>query len=291
MNITLNLKRGEQNLIYVSRRKFPDCIKGYKVDVKKIKNNFITLLDLKKNKIEKTFSLYKVIEVLHKDTSEEALQERVKWHRENFLENYKPLRSFHLTTGLFFLKKKCSCSFDNNIVDMNLGNYPADITRDAHIFSFINAVLKDNKSGCTLNDCKKFDVIAKKVLPESFYPYEDCFDAGYFKDFFHRENKEDYIEEFKSDVEWYQDQIKEIKENNDLSQAEKQQQIEDEELEKKLRIAKEILAIVKKDLRGMLSDWFRDEFNRKHDTNFFYMLSDVHDVLDLTKIEGNELHL
>jgi len=289
MNITLNLNRGEQHLIYVSRRKFPDCIKGYRVDVRKIKNNLVTLIDLNKKNIEKTFSLHKIIEVLDKNITEEELQRRVQWHRDHFLDNYKPLKRFNLSTGSLFFRKKCSCSFFSNIVDMKLGNYPADITRDAHIFSFIAAVLKEQKNGCGLSDCKEFDVVAKRVLPEQYHYDDEFYDAGYFKDCFNRETKKDYIERFKEEVEMYQEEIKDIKDNNELSLSEKKKQIEDEELEKNLRIAKETLAIVKKDLRGMLLDWFRDEFNRKHNTNFFYMLSDAYDILELSKIEGNEL--
>ena len=282
MNITLALKKGEQHLIYLSQRNFPDCIKGYKVHVKKLEGNTAVLVDLNDKNKEKTFYVQKVLEVLDSEISHDELAQRVQWHQQNLFINYKPMTSFALSKGLPLMKKKCSGHYDGNTIDLNLGNYPADLTRDAHIFSFLCAILKDN-SNYNLSDCKKFNDFAKSVLPEKF---ED--DKDYFKYSFDAEMKQDYLYDFKDTVEMWQGDIKEIKNDKDLSPSEKKDEIENQGLENKLRIAKEELAIARKDLRGMLAGWFVYEFYRKHKSNLFYMLFDIYDVLDLRKIDGNE---
>ena len=288
MNLTLTLKKGEQHLIYVSRyRKFPDAIKSYRVNVKEIKGDSATIIDLNDKNKEKSFYIYKVLEVIDIESTEDEVNSRLNWHRDNFFETFKPLQSFKLSKGLPLMKKKCSASLDGSNVKLNLGNYPADLTRDVHLFSFLCAVLKEMEDADVFNlsDCKKWNDFAKAVFPENFGDYDN-----YFKDEFNRDYKDDYIEyAFKGDIENIKDEIQDIKDNEDFTPAEKKEEISRLELEKELRVAKEKLAIGKKDLRGMLVQWFAETFNRKHDSYYFLFLRDVYDVMDFKQIDGFEL--
>ncbi len=284
MNVVTSLKKGKQKLIYMSGTRmhsFPENIKGYSVKVQNVKsNNVVELTDLGAKEVEKGFHLHQILEVLDDETTDSELDERVKWHKDNFLEYSKPLKSFELSKGFLF-KKTCSASYDGETVNINLGNYPSDITRDIHIFRFLCGIIKDGEP-CNLSDCKNFDSIAKSVFPDKFEgPYGD---KRYFKDNFTKEYKDDYIEDYQSQVEDCKESIQEVKEDNELTPAEKKEAIEHQELEKELHIAKEKLAIVKKDMREFLASWFCHEFSRKNSSSIFYALLTAFDILDFKKI-------
>ncbi|MDA9799526.1 hypothetical protein N9C68_00505 [Gammaproteobacteria bacterium] len=291
MKLTLTLQKGEQHLIYVSRsRKFPDAIKNYRVNVKKVEGDIATIIDLDDKDKEKTFYIYKVLEVLEIDSSETDVNERLNWHRDNFFETYKPLKSFKLSKGLPLMKKKCSASIAGDTLKITIGNYPADLTRDIHFFSFLCAALKDmeinDKNRFNLSDCKSWNDFAIAMFPVEFEEYEN-----FFKDEFDADMKNHYLEQFKEDVDSYNEEINELKNDKDLTPAERKDEIDRSELKDELRMAKEKLAIVKKDLRGMVVDWFAGAFNRKHNTYYFRFLEDVYDVVNFKQIDGFELML
>ena len=209
MKLTLTLQKGEQHLIYVSRsRKFPDAIKNYRVNVKKVEGDIATIIDLDDKDKEKTFYIYKVLEVLEIESSETDVNERLNWHRDNFFETYKPLKSFKLSKGLPLMKKKCSASIAGDTLKITIGNYPANLNRDIHFFSFLCAALKDmeidDKNRFNLSDCKSWNDFAIAMFPEEFGEYEN-----FFKDEFDVDMKNYYLEQFKEEVESYnEDQLK-----------------------------------------------------------------------------------
>ena len=291
IKLTLTLQKGEQHLIYVSRsRKFPDAIKNYRVNVKKVEGDIATIIDLDDKDKEKTFYIYKVLEVLEIESSETDVNERLNWHRDNFFETYKPLKSFKLSKGLPLMKKKCSASIAGDTLKITIGNYPADLTRDIHFFSFLCAALQDmeidDKNRFNLSNCKSWNDFAIAMFPEEFGEYEN-----FFKDEFDVDMKNYYLEQFKDEVESCNEEIKQIKNDKDFTPAEREEIIAKEGYDVELRIAKEKLAIVKKDLRGMVVDWFAGAFNRKHNTYYFRFLEDVYDVVNFKQIDGFELML
>lgn len=282
MNVVTSLKKGKHKLIYISgtgRHSFPENIKGYNVKVNKVNSkNMVELTDLTSKQTEKTFHLHRILEVLDADIEDKEFEERVNWHRDNFLDYCKPLKSFELTKGFLFTKK-CSGSYDGETVNLELGNYPDDITRDVFIFRFLGAIIKDS-GPCNMKDCKNFYGLAKTL----FTKFAD--DKAYFNEHFTKDYKDDYIDGYQINVDATKEAIREIKEDNELTSAEKKESIEYQELEKELRIGKEILAIVKKDMRNYLLKFFCREFNSKHNTTLFWLLKTVFDVLDFKKIEG-----
>jgi hypothetical protein len=258
--------------------------------VKKVEGDIATIIDLDDKDKEKTFYIYKVLEVLEIESSETDVNERLNWHRDNFFETYKPLKSFKLSKGLPLLKKKCSASIAGDTLKITIGNYPANLNRDIHFFSFLCAALKDmeidDKNRFNLSDCKSWNDFAIAMFPEEFGEYEN-----FFKDEFDVDMKNYYLEQFKDEVESCNEEIKQIKNDKDFTPAEREEIIAKEGYDVELRIAKEKLAIVKKDLRGMVVDWFAGAFNRKHNTYYFRFLEDVYDVVNFKQIDGFELML
>ena len=144
----------------------------------------------------------------------------------------------------------------------------------------------DDKNRFNLSNCKSWNDFAIAMFPEEFEEYEN-----FFKDEFDVDMKNHYLDQFKDEVESCNEEIKQIKNDKDFTPAEREEIIAEEGYDVELRIAKEKLAIVKKDLRGMVVDWFVHAFNRKHNTYYFRFLEDVYDVVNFKQIDGFELML
>ena len=92
---------------------------------------------------------------------------------------------------------------------------------------------------------------------------------------------------FKLEIQDTKDEIKEIKNDKSITVDEAKEEVEP--LINQLDVLEKKYEKAKRDMRGMLVQWFAYRFRDVHNSNYFLTLEKIYDVLDFLSIDGYKI--